>query len=83
MDGSQKQMWTMDRLFGLWPTARAFARSIGRPYTTVHAWKRRGKIAEENWDEIIAAAANDHGRHLTVTDLRAINRQARHLERLR
>ncbi len=58
----------MDHLAHIWPTMAELAADLGVPYSTVAAWKQRGRIpAERDADLVRAAAAR--GASLTFEDL--------------
>ena len=44
--------YVIGKFGGLTGTAKA----IGKPVTTVQGWKDRGKIPQEHWHQLIAAA---------------------------
>lgn len=45
----------MDDIFDIWPSTADLARELGRPYTTVAAWKIRGIPANHDGELIEAA----------------------------
>lgn len=48
---------TFAEIIGLWPTTAAFAESMGVPYPTAAAWKRRNSIPTDRLGDVLAAAA--------------------------
>lgn len=58
----------MDHIKHIWPTMAELAADLGKPYSTVAAWKQRGRIPpDRDFDLIEAARAK--GETLTIEEL--------------
>jgi len=69
----------MEHIFRIWPTLKAMASDLGKPYPTVAAWKQRGSIpAQYDVDLVRAAAAR--GQNLTFEELALARSAATHVE---
>ncbi|WP_409202455.1 carph-isopro domain-containing protein [Sulfitobacter sp. W074] len=58
----------MNEILNIWPTMADLAKDIGKPYSTVAAWKARGKIPADHDFDLIEAAEK-RGRALTLEQL--------------
>jgi len=58
----------MKHISRIWPTVAQLAADLGKPYQTVAAWKRRGRIPADH-DLDLIAAARKRGAVLTLEDL--------------
>ncbi|WCE67948.1 hypothetical protein PL335_06270 [Sulfitobacter faviae] len=65
----------MDQILNIWPTMADLAKDIGKPYSTVAAWKARGKIPADHDFNLIEAAAR-RGKTLTLEQLAQARRSA-------
>ncbi|MGR3825212.1 MAG: carph-isopro domain-containing protein [Salipiger marinus] len=54
----------MEHIAHIWPTMAELASDIGKPYSTVAAWKQRGRIPAEH-DFALIKAAKDRGHELS------------------
>lgn len=62
-------------IFQIWgDSVTPMAADLGRPYDTVLAWKLRGRIPEDAWQDVIEAAAK-RGSAITVVDILAVNKK--------
>lgn len=59
-------------IFGLWDSIGSLASAINRKYDTVLAWRIRGRIPEDAWGDVVAAATKI-GKELTISDLYRVN----------
>jgi hypothetical protein len=59
-------------IFGIWDSVGDMAEGLERKYDTVLAWRTRGRIPEDAWTDVIAAALN-RGVILTVTQILEFN----------
>ncbi len=55
-------------IFGIWPTVRDMADATGDKANTVSKWKAKGRIPEDAWERVIAAAARA-GRCITAQNI--------------
>lgn len=55
--------YVIEKIGGLTKTARA----LSIPVTTVQGWKERGRVPQEHWTNLIAAA-HDEGKKLQLED---------------
>lgn len=62
----------MRDIFGIWANIGQMADSLSKKYDTVLAWRIRGRIPEDAWEEVIAAAAQ-RGTTLTAAQLLELN----------
>jgi hypothetical protein len=60
----------MEHIAHIWATMADLAADLGKPYTTVAAWKQRGSIPAK-YDTPIIRAASARGHVLTYEDLAA------------
>ncbi len=58
----------MDKIINLWPSMSDLAADLGKPYSTVNAWKQRGSIPARFDLELIKSAAK-RGVTLTLEQL--------------
>lgn len=58
----------MDHIAHIWPTMAELADDLGKPYSTVAAWKQRGRIPSDH-DADMIAAAKARGHVLTYEQL--------------
>lgn len=58
----------MENIIRIWPTLSDLASDLDRPYQTVAAWKRRGRIPADYDLDLIEAAAR-RGHKLTLEQL--------------
>jgi hypothetical protein len=58
----------MERIFAIWPKLSDMSADLGRPYSTVAAWKQRGSIPAKFDRDLIAAAAK-RGASLSFEDM--------------
>ena len=58
----------MEQIIALWPSMSDLAADLGKPYSTVAAWKQRGSIPAKFDLDLIEAAAR-HGKALTLEQL--------------
>ena len=66
-------MQAIQDIFRIWgESVTPMAQDLGRPYDTVLAWRTRGRIPEDAWQDVIDAAAK-RGRTITVADILAVN----------
>lgn len=65
-------MQVIQDIFGIWPSVSVMADDLGRGYDTVLAWRTRGRIPEDAWTDVIAAAEK-RGHALTAGDILVCN----------
>ena len=65
----------MEQILSMWPTMADLAKDIGKPYSTVAAWKARGKIPADH-DYALIEAAEKRGKILTLEKLAQARRGA-------
>ena len=65
-------MQAIHDIFGLWPSVGVMASELERGYDTVLAWRTRGRIPEDAWDDVIAAASK-RGTQLSIGQIVAAN----------
>lgn len=65
-------MQAIHDIFALWPTISKFARDLGNDPDTVRKWKKFGRIPQEEWPNVISAAAK-RGKTLTLEDIMGAN----------
>ena len=58
----------MEHILHIWPTMADLAADLGKPYTTVAAWRARGGIPAK-YDPALIAAAALRGETLTYEQL--------------
>lgn len=58
----------MEHIAHIWPTTADLAADLGKPYTTVAAWKQRGSIPAK-YDMQLVSAAKARGETLTYEQL--------------
>lgn len=58
----------MDHISHIWPNMAELALDLGKPYSTVAAWKHRGSIPAK-YDFEIVEAAKRRGHSLTFEEL--------------
>ena len=58
----------MEHIAHVWPSMADLAADIGKPYSTVAAWKQRGRIPAD-YDFILIEAAKRRGKTLTLEEL--------------
>ncbi|MEB3419932.1 hypothetical protein ACFSDD_11170 [Salipiger marinus] len=58
----------MDHITHIWPTMADLASDLGKPYSTVAAWKQRGSIPAK-YDMSLIRAAKARGACLTLEHL--------------
>ena len=58
----------MENILNIWPTMADLAKDIDKPYSTVAAWKARGKIPADH-DFVLIDAAAKRGKTLTLEQL--------------
>lgn len=59
-------------VFGIWPSLVKMAEETGHEYDRVRKWRKRGRIPEHAWDDVISAAARRETL-ITVQQLRNAN----------
>ena len=59
------------KILDQWPSTADLARDLGRPLSTVRAWRRRDRIPADAWDHVIASAKSRGLRGVSVRSLRA------------
>jgi DNA-binding transcriptional regulator YiaG len=59
-------------VFSIWPSQADMARDLGLPYQTVAKWHQRERIPQENWLDVIEAAARRE-KLVTAADLLRVN----------
>lgn len=67
----------VEHIAHIWPTIADLAADLGKPYTTVAAWKQRGRIPADHDAEIIAAAAK-RGETITFEEMAKACLASRH-----
>ncbi|AYE85078.1 hypothetical protein [Sulfitobacter sp. D7] len=65
----------MEQILKIWPTMSELAKDIDKPYSTVAAWKARGKIPADH-DFVLIDAAKKRGESLTLEQLAQARRNA-------
>ena len=65
----------MEQIIALWPSMSDLAADLGKPYSTVAAWKQRGSIPAA-YDFDLIAAADRRGEKLTLEQLAYARRDA-------
>lgn len=65
----------MEHIFSLWPSMVDLATDLGKPYTTITAWKQRGSIPAKFDLDLIEAAAK-RGKTLTLEQLAMARRES-------
>lgn len=65
-------MQAIHDIFGLWPSVGVMATELERGYDTVLAWRTRGRIPEDAWDDVIVAASK-RGSQLSIAQIVAAN----------
>lgn len=63
----------MEKIISLWPSMSELAADLRKPYSTVNAWKQRGRIPAK-FDLDLIEAANKRGAALTLEQLAAARR---------
>ena len=63
----------MEHISHIWPTMADLAADLSKPYTTVAAWKARGRIPADHDFDLIEAAKR-RGVVLTLEELAAARR---------
>lgn len=69
----------MEHIFDLWPSLKALADDLHKPYQTVAAWKQRRRIPADHDLDLIAAAGR-RGATLTLEELASARRATRPAE---
>lgn len=59
-------------IFGVWSSVGAMATDLRRKYDAVLAWRIRGRIPEDAWEDVIAAAAR-RGAHISLAQILELN----------
>lgn len=65
-------MQAIHDIFGIWDSVRAMSEALERKYDTVLAWRTRGRIPEDAWTDVIAAALK-RGVTITVAQILEFN----------
>ena len=65
----------MEQIISLWPSMSDLASDLGKPYSTVTAWKQRGRIPAD-YDLDLIEAAQKRGHVLTLEQLAIARRDA-------
>ena len=65
-------MQELGDIFAIWDSVRDMSTAVNRPYDTVLAWRIRGRIPEDAWQDVIDAAVL-RGKRLTIAEIMAVN----------